>query len=270
MRTDKQYLVTQQYRTASNLLARITLHERFSINPYDWFAWVYDHFDLPGQAKIIEVGCGPGYLWNKNISRIPPEWNITLTDLSHGMIEEARKNLSKNPNTFVFIVINAEQIPTADCQFDAVIANHMLYHVPDRVKAISEFHRILKPNGLLYCSTNGSNHLTELDALFDQLLSASSGNTISAFSASAFTLENGVSQMSPLFQVDTAYYNDALHITEAKPLIEYILSMIPDQKHSITQKQIDQLHQEIEERILRDGYIHISKSTGLFIAHKTS
>ncbi len=268
-RTDQQYLLTQQYRNASNLLARITLHERFSTNPYDWFEWVFDHINLPGKANIIEIGCGSGYLWKNNVARIPPAWTITLTDLSPGMLEETQRNLANIPHKLEYVVVDAQQFPALNCQFEVVIANHMIYHIPDRAKAISEFHRVLKPNGILYCATNGENHLIELESLFDYLLPTKFGNVMIG-SSSAFTLENGVQQLSPWFHVERLYYSDALRITEAEPLAAYMLSLIPEQIQFISQKQIDRLHRELNDRISRDGFIQISKSTGLIIAYKTT
>ncbi len=42
--------VTRQYRDASNLEARIALHERFSTNPYGLPRWIFDHFELQDEA----------------------------------------------------------------------------------------------------------------------------------------------------------------------------------------------------------------------------
>ena len=61
--SDQNYLLSKQYKTASNLDARFHLHERFSVNKYGWDRWVFDHFDLPQESRILELGCGPCYLW---------------------------------------------------------------------------------------------------------------------------------------------------------------------------------------------------------------
>ena len=160
--TDQQYLKNDQYKDASNLDARVLLHQRFSTNQYGWFQWVFDTLlKLPGNA-ILELGCGPGWLWKENASRIPTDWNITLSDLSPGMLDAAWRNLVVTGRTFQFKEIDAQSIPFEDETFDAVIANHMLYHVPDRSKAIAEIKRVLKPAGRLIATTVGENHMREM------------------------------------------------------------------------------------------------------------
>jgi ubiquinone/menaquinone biosynthesis C-methylase UbiE len=46
-----------------------------------------------------------------------------------------------------------------------VIANHILYHVPDQAWALAEMQRVLKPDGVVYLATNGRSHLRELHEL---------------------------------------------------------------------------------------------------------
>ena len=58
---DAQYLCNEQYKTSSNLDARIRLNIEFSTNPYGWFPWVFDHYHrILNPARILELGCGKG------------------------------------------------------------------------------------------------------------------------------------------------------------------------------------------------------------------
>ena len=66
------------------------------------------------------------------MDRIPPEWTIVLSDISPGMLDAAWRNLVVTGRAFKFEEIDARSIPYADESFDAVIANHILYHVPAR------------------------------------------------------------------------------------------------------------------------------------------
>ena len=84
-KANQEYLACQ-YRNASNLNARIDLHQRFSTNKYGWQRWIFDQLDLPLQCRILELGCGPGNLWLENLDRIPESWDIVLSDFSAGML----------------------------------------------------------------------------------------------------------------------------------------------------------------------------------------
>jgi methylase of polypeptide subunit release factors len=101
--SDQQYLKSDQYKDSSNLDARVEIHKRFSVNLYGWMTWVFDRLlKLPEDAKILELGCGPGYLWVENADRIPARWNITLSDLSSGMLDAAWRNLVVTGRAFQF------------------------------------------------------------------------------------------------------------------------------------------------------------------------
>ncbi|NJN81943.1 MAG: hypothetical protein HC802_06415 [Caldilineaceae bacterium] len=70
--TDSEILRTVQYKDSRNLDARIALHRDYSVNQYSFARWEFDHYlDLPADAKVLEVGCGPGSLWTENLDRIP-------------------------------------------------------------------------------------------------------------------------------------------------------------------------------------------------------
>ena len=135
----------KQYGDSSNLNARIQLYTRFSNSPDDLGRWVFDRLDLPRRCRLLELGCGTASLWVGNASRVSAGWTVTLSDRSPGMLREARDNLAVKGLAFRLSVIDAQAIPLADSTLDAVIANHMLYHVPDRAKALSEIHRVLRP-----------------------------------------------------------------------------------------------------------------------------
>lgn len=87
---DRGYL-HNPYGDATNLDARVALDQLYSTHPQDWHAWVYEQFDLPPEARILELGCGPGHLWRSNLERLPDGWRIVLSDRSRGMVRTARR-----------------------------------------------------------------------------------------------------------------------------------------------------------------------------------
>ncbi len=265
---DQTYLISDQYKDAGNLTARIKLHEQFSTNTYGWFRWVFDQFDLSPDAKILEVGCGSGMLWLENLYRLPIGWRVILSDFSLGMVWGCRTRLLKCQEQFKYAVNDAMALPFPAATFDAVIANHMLYHIPDRPRALAEIARVLKPCGKLYAATNGKKHLQQLDDLIEEYYHRTDG-LLDVKPSSGFNLENGTDQLEPCFShVDLLYYEDSLIVTEAKPLAAYIRSMIP---RGIDGEKIPadfEINNIIEDLISRQGSIYIQKSSGLFIAKK--
>ncbi len=262
--TNPDYLKTDQYRDSSNLDARAAIHQRFSTNPYGWFNWVFDKLSvLPENARILELGCGPGYMWKACVQRIPAGWNITLSDLSPGMVDAAWRNLVVTGRTFKFEQIDAQSIPYPDETFDTVIANHMLYHVPDRKKALSEIRRVLKADGRFFAATNGDRHLKEIGAWLSR---ATNKNDLPRF-IQPFMLENGLCQLQEFFgMVELSRYDDNLRVTEVEPIMAYIRSGIRAVYFSET--EFAQIEKDLREQHARDGEIFITKDSGLFLAQK--
>lgn len=260
--TDQAYLLTDQYRDASNLNARIYVHQRFSTNDYPWQRWVFDHLDLPEPCDILDVGCGPGHLWIENGDRLPPRWTIVLSDLSFGMVQKARLRLEGSSRPFRYRVLDAQAIPFPDERFDAVIANHMLYHVPDRAAVLYEIARVLRSGGRLYAATNGLSHLRELhDLVANSCPEADIGNV-----ALDFGLENGAAQLLKHFAHVTCHRQEnALVVTAAEPLIAYAMSMMCETAWS---DGAEAFARSICERIAAHGAVHIQKDSGIFEARK--
>lgn len=262
---DPKYLLNEQYKNAKNLNARIRIHAEFSTNDYGWFRWIFDHYDFPQKPRILELGCGPADLWCENLPRIPLDWEITLSDFSAGMIEQAKNNLAAATHPFKFEVINAQSIPYEDEHFDIVIANHCIYHFPDRPKALAEIQRVLKTGGRFHATTIGEKHLAELPELitkFDPEIEDVLNSELIPF-----TLQNGQAQLEAWFSdVSITCYSDELQVTDAEVLADYILSSI---RLSLQASRRAALIGFIKNQFAaNDGMLRITKESGLFIGRK--
>jgi ubiquinone/menaquinone biosynthesis C-methylase UbiE len=257
--TDQGYLRNEQYRDASNLNARIELHRRFRTNPYGWHRWVLDQIHLPPTARLLELGCGPGELWRENGAQAPEGWQVTLADLSLGMLQEARQNLGGSRTQFTFAEADAQAIPFPDASFDGVIANHMLYHVPDREKAFAEIRRVLRPGGRFYAATNGRAHMRELRDWVQRWVPDTQRWSF------AFSLESGQEQLERWFPSVTLHrYEDALVVTEAEPLIAYLRSGYAGT--AVAGDRLAELAAFVRQELAARGAIRLTKDTGLFEA----
>lgn len=260
-------LLAAQYHDATNLDARIALHQRFSTNPLGWHRWIFEQFEFPHNSRVLEIGCGSGALWRDNRERIPAGWRLALSDFSDGMVRDARGRLDP-PDRFRFLRADARSLPFPGEHFDAVIANHMLYHVPDRARALAELRRVLRPGGRFYASTVGARHLAELEALtraFDRALAA---DIFDEFTP-AFLLDNGLPEVEAVFPGATMrVYPDALEVTEVAPLVAYVASTA-SARYAWARDHLAAFARHVErEMAARGGVIHITKESGLFVARR--
>ncbi len=294
--SDKNW--TQQYENASNLRARIAIHELFSTNKEGWMPWFFkelkqelsrlssncqnynekinneniselSNLDLKqSNIKILELGCGDASLWNKNFNHIPSNWDITLTDFSEGMLKDAKKNLREKRSRFNFKIVNAESIPFEEESFDVVIANHMLYHVPNINKALKEINRVLKSEGILFASTVGKNHMKEIREIistFDIYNLTSESWEIT----DSFQLENGLKIVSEYFNmVELKRYKDNLKVTDPVYILDYIFSMPGNNKVNLSSKDLKKIYDYLEDNIKEKENIYITKDTGYFKGKK--
>jgi ubiquinone/menaquinone biosynthesis C-methylase UbiE len=258
--SNRDYLKNNQYKTDANLQSRIQIHRRFSRNTYGWYRWALDHFQLKPGERILDVGCGPADIWKSQTTRLPEGVSLTLCDLSAGMVQAARAGLGAG-SRFVFSVGDAQAIPFQSGSFDLVVANHMLYHVPDIQQAAREIQRVLRPGGRLVAATNGRAHLREL---YDLILQVVPDFTARGDSAARFGLENGAEILRVVFpEVEVEIYEDSLFVTESSALIEYISSMWG---FLIWDEQVkNRLWEKIESEIQAKGVFLIQKSSGVVL-----
>lgn len=249
-----------QYQNASNISARIRLHEMYSQNQTGWFPWIYHNCKITDGMRILEIGCGDGTLWNENMAKLPQNISAVLSDISEGMLRDVRRRIGSD-SRFSFQAFDCHRIPFVSDSFDLVIANHVLFYCDDIAKVCREVSRILVPGGRFLCSTYGASHMQEITALvqeFDSRIQLS-GDALYA----RFGLENGAELLAPYFsEISTQLYDDALYITDAAPLIEYILSCHGNQNQYLLERYQD-FRRFVEKKTLK-GF-HITKSAGLFI-----
>jgi len=226
------------------------LHERFSTNPEPFPRWVFDRLPLASAADVLEVGCGNGNLWYANRDRIPPALRLMLTDFSEGMVDEARGRLG---DLATYRVADVQELPFADESFDLVVANHMLFHVPDRRRALGEIARLLRPDGVLIATTNGRDHLRQL------------GTAWSARWSRRFGLENGPAQLARYFtDIEVELFPDSLEVTEIEPLLDFVRSLVTVP----AEDDVAHLRAEAEAAIARNGFFHVTKAAGLIRSRK--
>jgi 2-polyprenyl-3-methyl-5-hydroxy-6-metoxy-1,4-benzoquinol methylase len=118
----------------------------------DLYNDTYDYFInsiSKNNAKILEIGCGPGNITKYLLSK-RPDLDILGTDIAPNMIELAKKN---NPSAN-FRILDCRQIDDLTTKYDGIICGFCLPYLSytDSIKLISNCCKLLKENGPLYLS----------------------------------------------------------------------------------------------------------------------
>jgi ubiquinone/menaquinone biosynthesis C-methylase UbiE len=179
------------------------------------------------------------------------------------MVRDAAEHCRPVSERFKYVVSDAQALSFAAGRFDVVIANHMLFHVPNIAKGLAEIRRVLKSGGRLYASTVGRDHMRELHELGQRFDSTMWGEK----SIPPFTLENGQEVLAPWFaEVALRQYQDALVVTEAEPLIAYAISGV--RSEAFTDEKRAAFTAFVKDELARHGAIYITKASGIFEARR--
>ncbi|MDX1686726.1 MAG: nitroreductase family protein [Candidatus Promineifilaceae bacterium] len=265
-RSDEQERVLQQYRTQDNLATRIRTHERYSVPQVDFIDWVLDRISWRGDEAVLDAGSGAGAYLEAAGRRAG---RIIAGDLSLGMLRDLAPTGAPRVN------LDAQRLPLAGEAVDVVLANHMLYHVPDREAAVGEFARVLRPGGRLLAGTNSARSMAELEELGARAGAALGARDAMALNASiSFTLENGADLLSRYFDRVTRHdLPGALVFPEPQPVIDYLASMreryVPLLPDGVTWGEVVTVLRELlAAHIAEHGEFRVNKLAGVFVCRK--
>jgi len=131
------------YQRIARLLAKHHVHRLFTPDCLS----ILSELNLKENQKFLDVGCRNGRLLFALASFLGD------SEL-HGIDIDSRhihKNQSRNKHEHVrFQCAPAENLPYENSYFDIIVCTNALNHFPQRVRALDEMHRVLKPGGELY------------------------------------------------------------------------------------------------------------------------
>lgn len=254
----------KQYGDSRKLAARARLNQEYTITGTPWFEWVARQLPLKSGASILDIGCGPGWFWATVAGTLPEQLDLTLADLSPGMVLEAMERCRPLPFAAVrSLEANAIALPFPDESFDLVVAMHMLYHVRDQETALAEMHRVLKPGGTLAVTTNGINDTRKLY----ELTTAFGGtpyNPVAAY----FGYDAAEQKMMGQFgNVTVAEHPARMRITEPEDVFLALTSYPPGD--SASEPELAAFRARIDEAFATGGgVLEVEKQSGLFLSRK--
>ena len=248
--------VKAQYAVPKGLDIRLTFHEKYSVNRQGYGEWLVSHYDIREGMTVLEIGCGTGKIWIGHENIVSGCGKLILTDLSEGMLETAEKNIGERDN-IEYQIADIQSLPFMDDSFDIVIANSMLYHVPDIERGLKEVRRVLKKDGVFYCSTFGEHNFTDILAEWFKL----GGEDFKP--NHNFTMQNGKEILSRSFEkIIPLFYEDSLHVTETEDLVEYLRSLASFK--AVIDLPVRKIRDILKEHTA-DGAIDLPKEYGMFI-----
>ena len=251
--------VKEQYANAGNLNTRISIHQKYSTNKMGFGNWIFSNYKISQGMKVLELGCGTGDMWRGHEDLISACSSLVLSDFSEGMLENAKANLGEKPS-LEYRVIDIQNIPFEADSFDVVIANMMLYHVPDIKSGLAEVRRVLKKGGAFYCATFGEHGIIEF------LSKALNAYGVEDKVNKNFTLQNGKEILDPFFsEVQKLDYEDSLAVTNIDDLIEYIYSL--SSMTSLSSVPKDEIRGVLAKHVV-NGVLTVPKEYGMFCCRK--
>jgi demethylmenaquinone methyltransferase/2-methoxy-6-polyprenyl-1,4-benzoquinol methylase len=114
-----------------------------------WKRFTVDQSGLrPGQ-RVLDVAGGTGDLAIQFAKRVGPTGGVVLTDINAAMLKRGRDRVIDAGNVIPAVQCDAEHLPFHDSCFDCVSVAFGLRNMTDKLRALTEMHRVLRPGGRL-------------------------------------------------------------------------------------------------------------------------
>jgi len=228
--------------------------------PIDLGRFLDEHLPALRGARVLDAGCGPGSYVPETSRRAA---DLTVLDIAEGRLDHI------DPATARRVCGDVQTLPFVDASFDAAMAMHMLYHVPDIPTAVRELRRVVRGGGVVYALTNSEHAQRELAELAERNgCDPSAGDD---FGALRFSNENGGDLLRTGFDdVRLVELTDSeLVVPDAEQIVDevernrylYEPGLRPGLEWDAF---VDAVRSDARRVIERDGAFRISENHGLF------
>ena len=113
-----------------------------------WLSVLTMHFPKKDKEnlKILDIGTGPGFF---PIILSEAGYKVTAVDYTPAMLEKAKENAGTLGERITFMQMDAQNLEFESDSFDVVISRNLMWNLENPGRAYSEWHRVLKPGGVL-------------------------------------------------------------------------------------------------------------------------
>mgnify|MGYP005857207717 CR=1 FL=1 len=113
-----------------------------------WRRALLDACDLPPRGRLLDVGAGTGEIARQAAQRFPGA-EVVAVDFTLEMMAVARAKRQRRP--IPYVQGDTLALPFASHSFDAVVSGFLLRNVADRMAALREQARVVRPGGRVVC-----------------------------------------------------------------------------------------------------------------------
>lgn len=255
--TDREALRTRAYADERPLETRRAIYD-YRRPKLDLVGEVVHRLrDVPG-GVLADVGCGSG-AYTRALRAARPDLTVIAADLSAGMVSVAGA-----PG----MVTDAMRLPLLDRSCSAVLALHMLYHVPDPRAAVTEFARVVREDGSVLIIGNAVDDKHELDELWDRAAQDVLGRPAGGLVGGHMRAEEMGALAHEVFPVvESVAYRARTVVPEAAPVVAFFdstraLSSLGEDFDPVLARAAEL----IEARVAAEGAFTFTNHTGMFRA----
>jgi SAM-dependent methyltransferase len=235
----------------------------FRVPERDWCASRLDAAGTwPSGGRVLDAGCGPGTYVAGVLDRLGAGGTVVGLDLAEERVRAARDDGGAHG-----IAGDVVSLPFADASFDAALALHMLYHVPDIPAAVRELRRVVRPGGFLMVTTNAGDDEDEVTDLYLR----AGGRERDAFGDWRFCIENAEPFLLAAFDEVVLHLEESQFVVrEVEPVrntfesMRYLLE--PGLDASLPWATfLDRVVHEAQRVIDADDAFVVNARTGIFV-----
>jgi ubiquinone/menaquinone biosynthesis C-methylase UbiE len=221
-------------------------------------------------SRILDVGCGNGDFFQA-LCRLGFHGLMEGIDMSPGMIAEANRGV--RAITTHFGIADVCDLPFGDSSFEMVVAKHMLYHVGDKLLAVSEIHRVLVDGGHFIAVLQTKRNVPKRHQFLQYARERFFPNTVITTGAGAFPAEFLEPYLNDFSAHDLIVRESFLTITDPAPYLDMFdsfrtLSFDPVPTDSQWGEFMAYIEGKVKEEISEKGYFTERSSLGIVLARK--
>lgn len=208
------------YRTEGPLERRVSAFSRYLIvDEATKSSFNYVSQLLTDRSPILDIGCGVGVPLLPVGPTVFDRRDFIAVDLSLRQLKSIL-DVADDPIPRL-LQVNATRLPFPSGSFGAVLARHMLYHIPKPQLAIAEAARVVREDGVFIATTNSSHSRPELQDAHQKAVDELGGRPVERISR-VFDAETGEHKLaSSFYSVKTLGWSGVLAFPDISQLLEY-------------------------------------------------